>query len=312
VVNTWAETEGTILGWLNDANVGGLKDLGRLGTEAVKALATAASERCEGFVLSVETGAGVEWLKGWGLHDGTLEERINSSSLGDEVVHDGSGAGRLTHGGDLSLITVEETNVVLNPLKGSPLIMNTKVSNTFSLWDWSVQPSESTELFEYVSSCHISTYLTCTYSVVWSNPDDVVLRNVQEWMTIVKEERLGAHSIASTKDPEENWEVLGLTTNGLARNTDIKEQAILRRWLQSLKEWKTNAEGLWKSLVALISDSSILDTFFLEWWLWSLPSKSTSWRSGETDVGKMIVLDTQSVNHSQSKYQPELTSSDLS
>lgn len=110
-------------------------------------------------------------------------------------------------------------------------------------------------------------------------------------MTVVEEERLGAHSIASTKDPEKNWEVLDLATDGLAWNTDIEEQAIFRLWLQSLEEWKTNREGLWESLVALVSHSSILDTTVGEWWLWSLPSESTSWRSGETDVGKMIVLD---------------------
>jgi len=125
-------------------------------------------------------------------------------------------------------------------------------------------------------------------------------------MTIVKEERLGAHSIASAKDPEEDWEVLDLVTNGLSRNTDIEEQAILRHWLQSLKEWKANAEGLGKSLVALVSDSSVLDTFLLKWWLWSLPSESTSWGSGETDVGKMIVLYAQSVNHSLPKIKHNL------
>lgn len=146
VIDTWTEAEGSVLRWLNDTLVGGLEDLRGLGAEAVEALSGAASERGKGFVLGTETLAGVHWLESRGLDDGTLEEWVAGSSLGNEMVHDGTSSGRLSHGGDGSLVTVQEVNVRLNPLESSTLIMETKVSNTLSLWNWSVQPSESTEL----------------------------------------------------------------------------------------------------------------------------------------------------------------------
>ena len=97
----------------------------------------------------METGAGIERLEGGGLHDSALEERVKSSSLGNKVVHDGTGSGGLSHGGDLGLVAVEETNVLLNPFKGSTLIVNSEITDTLCLRNWSVQPSEGTKLLQF-------------------------------------------------------------------------------------------------------------------------------------------------------------------
>ena len=65
------------------------------------------------------------------------------------------------------------------------------------------------------------------YTVVGGDKDQIVAGRLEQRVAIVEEEALGAEDVSSTKDPEENGEVLDLTADGGAGDSDIEEETIL-------------------------------------------------------------------------------------
>lgn len=49
----------------------------------------------------------------------------------DKLMHDGTGSGRLTPGADLSFVAAKEPDVVLDPLEGGALVVETGIRQAF-------------------------------------------------------------------------------------------------------------------------------------------------------------------------------------